>query len=57
MCETDIDDCDPNPCQNEGTCTDGVNSFTCDCATGFTGNTCDSTGMYGIHFNFLLLVI
>ena len=38
----DIDDCVPNPCQNEGSCEDGVNMFTCDCAnTGYTGPTCE----------------
>ena len=26
---TDIDDCTPDPCQNGGTCTDGVNDYTC----------------------------
>ncbi|XP_065901690.1 adhesion G protein-coupled receptor E2-like [Dysidea avara] len=34
------DDCDPNPCMNNGTCTDGVNSFTCNCVDGFTGENC-----------------
>jgi len=24
-CENNIDDCDPNPCQNGGTCIDEVN--------------------------------
>ena len=36
-CETNIDDCSPNPCKNEGTCTDMVNDFSCDCADGYTG--------------------
>ena len=41
-CFSDINDCNPNPCQNSGICTDGVKSFTCDCSTtGFTGNTCE----------------
>ena len=38
----DIDDCDPNPCQNVGTCSDGVNTHTCECATGFLGVNCES---------------
>jgi len=36
-----IDDCDPNPCENNGTCIDGINSFICDCVDGFTGDTCE----------------
>ncbi len=36
-----IDDCDPNPCLNGGACTDGVNSFTCECPAGFEGDTCE----------------
>ncbi|XP_072021314.1 fibronectin-like [Amphiura filiformis] len=40
---TDIDDsCSPNPCVNGGVCFDGVNNtFTCQCADGFTGTRCD----------------
>ena len=40
----DIDDCSPNPCQNGGACTDGVNSFTCACAAGYDGSDCSNTG-------------
>ena len=29
-----------SPCENGGTCTDGVGSYTCTCATGFCGPTC-----------------
>ena len=36
----DNEDCSPNPCQNGGTCTDGVNSYTCSCVEGYTGNNC-----------------
>ncbi|HVV50023.1 MAG TPA: hypothetical protein VHO06_10225, partial [Polyangia bacterium] len=35
-----INNCAPNPCLNGGTCTNGVNTFTCACATGYTGTTC-----------------
>ena len=34
-CETDIDECQDTPCLNGGTCTDGIASFTCQCAEGF----------------------
>ena len=36
-CQTDIDECAGNPCQNNGVCTDGVNSFECACANGWSG--------------------
>ena len=39
---TDIDDCTPDPCQNGGTCTDGVNDYTCACVLGYTGNDCET---------------
>ena len=38
---SDIDECASSPCQNGGTCVDGVNSFTCSCKPGFTGLTCN----------------
>ena len=31
---------DPNPCQNGGSCTDGVNNYTCECAKDFTYENC-----------------
>ena len=40
-CETNVDDCDPNPCMNGGSCEDGIESFTCTCAAGFMGDTCE----------------
>ena len=40
----DIDECTSSPCQNGGTCVDGVASFTCGCVTGYTGTLCE-TGM------------
>ena len=40
-CEINVNDCDPNPCQSGGICTDGINEFTCDCTdTGYEGPTC-----------------
>ena len=29
-------------CQNAGTCTDGVDSFTCNCLAGYTGTNCET---------------
>lgn len=37
---TDIDECATFPCLNGGTCTDGVNTYTCSCATGYEGENC-----------------
>lgn len=36
----DTDDCALNPCQNGGTCIDGVHSYTCACPNGYSGQTC-----------------
>jgi hypothetical protein len=35
------DPCDPNPCQNGGTCSASGEAFSCACAAGFSGNTCE----------------
>jgi len=35
--------CNPNPCQNQGTCLEG----SCTCEPGFTGNFCQHDTMYG----------
>ena len=40
-CQTDIDDCVPNPCLHYGTCVDLVNSFRCECLDGFVGRVCE----------------
>ena len=42
---SDINECASNPCINGATCVDRVNSYTCACMNGYTGNTCE-TGMY-----------
>ncbi|XP_030844550.1 uncharacterized protein LOC579853 isoform X8 [Strongylocentrotus purpuratus] len=39
----DINDCSPDPCENGGTCSNGVNTFTCACDPGYTGPTCGAT--------------
>jgi Notch-like protein len=37
---TNINDCDPNPCQNGGSCVDGINGYTCNCAGSWTSENC-----------------
>ena len=34
---TDIDECESNPCENGGTCTDMEDGYECACESGFTG--------------------
>jgi hypothetical protein len=42
-CGQDVNDCSPDLCRNEGTCTDtGTNTFECACASDWTGDTCES---------------
>ena len=36
----DISECDSDPCENGGNCTDDVNGYTCSCANGWTGSEC-----------------
>ncbi|XP_061109629.1 protein delta homolog 1 [Conger conger] len=43
FCEIDVDDCEPGPCANGGSCLDHGPSYTCLCPPGFTGPTCNTT--------------
>jgi len=38
---SDIDDCEPNPCQHGGICVDGNLQYTCNCASGYGGDNCE----------------
>ncbi|KAI8488027.1 hypothetical protein Bbelb_341450 [Branchiostoma belcheri] len=38
VCE--FDDCHSDPCENGGTCTDGLDTYTCECTPGWTGDNC-----------------
>ena len=36
----DIDDCTNHTCANGGLCVDGVNTYSCNCSAGYTGEHC-----------------
>ena len=38
---TPTDPCEPNPCQNGGTCTDNGGVADCECALGYSGPSCE----------------
>ena len=43
FCNVDaVDDCLSEPCENGGSCTDGLNNYTCDCVLPWSGITCAS---------------
>ena len=46
---SDTDDCYPNPCLNNGTCTDGVNDYNCTCVPGFVGKNCSNSRSFKIN--------
>ncbi|XP_035661274.1 uncharacterized protein LOC118405716 [Branchiostoma floridae] len=41
-CQEDIDECESSPCENDGTCVDDINSYTCTCPPGYGGDNCQS---------------
>lgn len=41
MFPVDADMCATNPCKNDGKCVDGVKSYSCECADGFSGKHCE----------------
>ncbi|XP_062959184.1 coagulation factor X [Cynocephalus volans] len=38
---TDGDQCESNPCQNQGKCKDGLGEYVCTCLEGFEGKNCE----------------
>jgi len=42
----DINECDSDPCQHDGACTDMIDAYSCNCGdNGYTGTHCE-TGNY-----------
>ena len=50
---SDIDDCAGGPCNNGGTCADGVNSYTCICMAGYTGANCQTSMKTSVNFIYI----
>ena len=46
FCLADVNECDSTPCQNGGSCIDGIDSFTCKCQNGYTGINCQRRKLY-----------
>ena len=40
-CEIEINECDSNPCQNNGHCFDQIGSYKCVCQIGYNGTNCE----------------
>ncbi|KAH3883047.1 hypothetical protein DPMN_006997 [Dreissena polymorpha] len=40
-----LSDCEEAPCQNDGTCDNQQNGYTCACTQGWTGPICDQGGI------------
>jgi hypothetical protein len=40
-CSREVDECEGLPCKNGATCTDMLAAFSCTCAPGWTGDTCE----------------
>ena len=45
-CSTEVNLCDPDPCQNMALCTNFRISYTCDCLPGFSGVNCQSKNCF-----------
>ena len=46
---TVTDNCDPNPCKEDGVCTNMLNDFSCDCIFGLEGKDCSESMLYKIR--------
>ena len=48
---SDVDECSSNPCENGGTCNDGINEYSCQCVAGYTGANCETSSYRFSHFS------
>ena len=54
FCFVVINYCSSNPCMNGATCTDGVDSYICECVPGYTGVYCETSKYY---YEFAIVLI
>lgn len=40
LCNFEYNECESNPCQNDGECIDHIGNFECRCSKGYTGARC-----------------
>ena len=50
----DINECESNPCEDGGTCTDATNRYSCKCLPGYTDKNCQ-TSMSEKHRSYICL--
>ncbi|XP_076452127.1 uncharacterized protein LOC143287751 [Babylonia areolata] len=48
LCDTEINECEPEPCLNGGKCVDKVDGFECQCHPNFTGQRCQNPAKHCI---------
>ncbi len=41
LCEVNVNECADTPCTDGGTCTDGINGYSCTCQSGLAGYNCE----------------
>ena len=47
FCISGVNECFSSPCQNAGTCIDGINEYNCICITGYIGTHCEGNLIFG----------
>ena len=53
----DINECESNPCLNNGVCFDRVNGFNCCCPVGFAGDRCEKGQKYYVSWTPKVLLL